>query len=475
MPMVKRMHDKRIAKRAGFTLVELLVVISIIAILASLILPAVMSARRAARRAQCLNNMKQLGIAFVDYVSATKTFPASGRWDVPEATPYNSLDTVISLNRQLASDIPLPLGNFSVPSTPIPGLSTGTFQDGGMRFSWVRDMLPRLDRSDLYDLWDDTKVTSYGAYLNIGDGNGSVGVAGKRAPGGDKGLTNTDIRTLVCPDDITAQTGKGNLSYVVNGGFSMHPELWPEGNILYHGEEDYLFGGGSPMNVADYQSVKQASNNLFRMGLMFLESQRRELHRRHTPADVKDGMTTTVMLSENVNAGYAQNVAFAADLPVITGPPIAEVNWACPHPGNTSFFVETILNRGRPENRVLPLEHLGGPSPDIVHLNYQYSRANLRTEFNGINADVSGLQELNSPYPSSFHQGGVHILMCDGSVRFLTETVAGEIWARMVTPDGGRVLGPGITPTAPYKYVIQFEDASPPGNTQIPLRESDIP
>ena len=151
-----------VVRRSAFTLVELLVVITIISMLMGLLLPAVQSAREAGRRATCLNSQKQLATAMMTYESSRKCFPGYANW--------------IGTNNATANS-----GN------------------GGIPGSWVVTLLPMLEKVDMYNAW--------GTYPSAFAAN-SAATTG----------INPYMKILVCPSDAPDDTIHGWCSYVCNRG-----------------------------------------------------------------------------------------------------------------------------------------------------------------------------------------------------------------------------------------------------------------
>ncbi len=90
-----REGTKRPSRRAGFTIVELLVSLGVISLLLSLLVPAVMRSRRNARRIQCVNNLRQLAMAMLQNEEVQRRLPASGNYDVASPRQFHGWPTAI--------------------------------------------------------------------------------------------------------------------------------------------------------------------------------------------------------------------------------------------------------------------------------------------------------------------------------------------------------------------------------------------
>lgn len=127
--LLERSPDCRSRSSRGFTLVELLVVIAIIGALIGLLLPAVQSAREAARRAHCMNNLKQLGLATLNYESAKGMLPAAGDFTSPAESLYFTFHARIQLK-------------------------------SGSGHSWLTRLLPYMEQQSLSDEFDFSRHSS---------------------------------------------------------------------------------------------------------------------------------------------------------------------------------------------------------------------------------------------------------------------------------------------------------------------------
>lgn len=150
-------------QRTAFTLVELLVVISIIGVLVSLLLPAVQKAREAARILHCKNNLKQIGLAVLNYESSQRVLPAGG-W-VEDA------------------------GRIDIHPT----YTGGSFNPySGKQFSWVVEVLPFLEEQALYEQFDRTYDPANPSDHDIFSGS---------RPAESEPFAQS-IATLKCPSDL---------------------------------------------------------------------------------------------------------------------------------------------------------------------------------------------------------------------------------------------------------------------------------
>lgn len=352
----------RAIRRRGFTLIELLVVISIIAVLMSLILPAVQSAREASRRTQCLNNLRNLGMAVTNFASARA-------------------------------------GKFPRLSGGDPRYSRATGPDD---YPWTISLLPYLDNLSLYE---------------YGPAPAANGFAS----------TSMTVEVFTCPDDgLHYKQGQG-LSYVANAGYGCF-----RGGGTFPGAapmiETYSSPavGVQPCHRVDCLAItvsltdsKNWSTTLAKATGVFW----RDVDVTADDISLGDGLSQTLMLSENLNAqnfGLPDKFATSG---MSGGDRVTDVG----------FLIGTG-SPGSPRNVVFP------NNSDLVA-----SSVNLGPF--RINAD-RGKWPGSSPSPSSLHPGIVNVAFCDGRVKTLSENMDQAIYASLVNWAGVRYGQPALSDTS---------------------------
>ena len=207
--------------RLGFTLVELLVVIAIIGVLVALLLPAIQAAREAARRSQCINNLKQLGLAHLNYESTFKGF-------IPMAKFWNNADYDAAYD---------PDG---------PG---GWYDDHG----WYLPLMPYLEQANLKNLVDPDQSLS-----------SEVNYAAR----------TTFVEMHACPSDIGLQKNEWppaagsqlwariRSNYVVNAGNTVYGQhdLSAPGNYVQFGGAPF-----APAKVTKLSKITDGTSNTLMM------------------------------------------------------------------------------------------------------------------------------------------------------------------------------------------------------------------
>ena len=210
-------------QRRGFTLVELLVVIAIIGVLVALLLPAVQAAREAARRSQCMNNLKQIGLAGLNHESAKDHYPAGIElWPDDNGNPVveSGWSNVVSETRS--------------------------------RGNWSINSLPYLELQNLYDRYDQTQ-----GFAQRGPRDPAT-----LLPTGNYGISFEPVAAFRCPSDPGPEPEPATEAYSAYRGISGRKEwetaqYWslPNSLVVYLNPEkadriDDDFGDNTTSNVS---------------------------------------------------------------------------------------------------------------------------------------------------------------------------------------------------------------------------------
>jgi prepilin-type N-terminal cleavage/methylation domain-containing protein/prepilin-type processing-associated H-X9-DG protein len=410
-------------RRRGFTLIELLVVISIIGVLMGLLLPAVQAARRSARRIQCTNNIRQVGLAMIGFLNAKNYFPDAGTYG---ENPAALTPTPTITGSYIYGFLTTPAA-FTSAATFSPGNNLQS--DTGPLYSWVVDILPYIDQQSYYNDYNRNRVYYATIRPTAGDDPSK--------PTNDK-VANTSIGSLVCPEDISTHTGAGNLSYVVNGGF----QRWHAFPFATQTQNPFGWGVSATGQYGNAPGPNWGFGVAVKTGVMFLGTStgRAPWDARTSSSSIVDGSSTTVLLSENILSGAA------------TGSPLTNgqaTNWACPHPNFVMFIgSDSVCNGGSGINGTGDCGQTY-PGPLSSRINQttgtnddsgtSWNLANNPQTLENINYGLNLTDDGSWPYPSSYHPGGVNVVMCDGSARFVNDNINGVVWSKVLTPSGSKL------------------------------------
>jgi prepilin-type N-terminal cleavage/methylation domain-containing protein/prepilin-type processing-associated H-X9-DG protein len=360
----------------GFTLIELLVVIAIIAVLIALLLPAVQSAREAARRIQCTNNLKQIGLALQNYHEAVNSFPLGG------AVAY--------------ADPPGSGSNYSW----IRGFVQGETYWG--TFSAHAFMLPYLDQTPLYNSCNFNWCSTYDVGYSV-----------------NSTATLTVIQSLLCPSDsLAGRTGLN--SYLGSMGPTTDTQGWLSPSFPSSSMPG-IFSYGSAPNIA---GVTDGTSNTiaFSETLVYPDGGSVGLNQPYrgsaTPSAANpQALAVNVMSLPNfmtlINADLQTcNQAFqAGGSNLATGIYSSGYSWALA--GADSTYFTTIV------------------PPNSTQSNW----ASCRFGCQGCGTSPGA----NYANVSSLHPGGVNAAFADGSVRFIKNSVNMLTWMQLGTRAGGEV------------------------------------
>lgn len=331
--------------RRAFTLIELLVVIAIIAILIALLLPAVQQAREAARRTQCKNNLKQIGLALHNYHDVHSILP-----------PAFVIRDGATLSPQFFDR----------------DHHTGT---------WTIHVLPFIDQASLY------------SNFNASEGIGSAA---------NQGVIRTELQTFKCPSDpfsdspFAADSSQGSQAMNVGARY--------DGLVGARGCYAINLNPGSPALGANPTSPLELANDppvvrgIAGANVSFKFR------------DITDGLSNTIAVDE-IRAG----INSAQD---------ARGVWGMPAVGSSAVAWHATGNAFTPNDCDPNADDLEFIDPD-------------NTICMGGHEDwPSG--NLQAPV-RSLHTGGVQVILCDGSVRFVSENVDTGVWYSSHTKSGGEI------------------------------------